>query len=96
VYKVNGTLTPLILFSFTPFLNFVYHNFRANHPLYLVDYGEKENADLAERFGIKTDDFPEYRLFIKGQGSPISFQGDEAKADEIKRFVVKETGSFTI
>ena len=26
------------------------------------EYGDKDNADLAERYAIKTDDFPQYRL----------------------------------
>merc|ERR1719311_747379 len=30
------------------------------------EYGDKDNSDLAERFGIKTDDFPQFRLWKKG------------------------------
>jgi endoplasmic reticulum protein 29 len=57
------------------------------------DYGDKENADLAERFGINKDDFPEYRLFLQGKTSdPIAYTGDEGKADDIKKFIVKESG----
>lgn len=32
----------------------------------LADYGEKENSELAERYGIKKEDYPEYRLFKQG------------------------------
>lgn len=58
----------------------------------IQDYGDKENSDLGERFGIKSDDYPEYRLFIQGSDSPKIFTGDESKADEIQRFIVKESG----
>lgn len=60
------------------------------------DYGDKENADLGERFGIKSDDYPEYRLFIQGKSEPIKYTGDEGKSDKIKQFVAKETGKFYI
>merc|ERR1712083_1111438 len=30
------------------------------------EYGDKDNSDLAERFGVKTDDFPRFLLFTKG------------------------------
>ena len=33
------------------------------------EYGDKDNADIAERFSIKTDDFPQYRLWLKARGS---------------------------
>jgi endoplasmic reticulum protein 29 len=56
------------------------------------DYGDKENSDLAERFSIKTDDFPEYRLFVQGKSEPIPYTGDEGRADDIKKFIVKESG----
>jgi endoplasmic reticulum protein 29 len=56
------------------------------------DWGEKDNSDLAERFGVKSDDFPEYRLFIQGKDEPVAFTGDEAKSDDIKKFIVKESG----
>ncbi|KAK8775989.1 endoplasmic reticulum resident protein 29-like [Amblyomma americanum] len=68
-----------------------------NTPDFLVaevgvqDYGDKENSDLAERFGVKKDDFPVLKLFISGQDEPVTFKGD-FKADEIKAFVKKNTG----
>merc|ERR1719229_228848 len=33
------------------------------------EYGDKDNSDLSERSGIKTDDFPQYRLWKKGMTS---------------------------
>jgi len=56
------------------------------------DYGEKENSDLASRFDIKKDDFPEYRLFVQGKDEPVAYTGDEARSDDIKKFIVKESG----
>jgi len=59
----------------------------------IQDYGEKENFDLAARYGITLDDLPEYRIFLNGQlDEPIVYKGDEEKSDEIKKFVIKETG----
>lgn len=58
----------------------------------IQDYGDKENADLGERYDIKSDDYPEYRLFIQGKSEPIKYTGDEGKSDKIKQFVTKETG----
>ena len=62
----------------------------------IVDYGDKDNSDLGERFGVQKDDFPEYRLFIQGRSidDPIKYTGDEENADAIKKFLVKETGKI--
>merc|ERR1719284_209638 len=45
------------------------------------EYGDKDNSDIAERFAIKTEDFPQYRLFLKGAdvAAPIKFAGDKKK-----------------
>lgn len=64
--------------------------------LIYADYGEKENSDLGDKYEIKAEEYPEYRLFIHGKDSPIPFTGDESKADQIKKFVVKETGKVFI
>ena len=58
------------------------------------DYGNKENFDLQERFKIKKEDFPVYKLFISGRDEPLEYKGDETKADEIKKWVIKETGEL--
>ncbi len=57
------------------------------------EYGDKDNADLSDRFSIKTDDFPQYRLFLKGvsaTGTPEKYTGDK-KADAFLRYVQVRT-----
>lgn len=57
------------------------------------DYGEKENQDLADRYDIKKDDFPQIRLFLNGDlKKPIAFEGKDFKADVIKAFVKQKAG----
>ena len=60
------------------------------------DYGDKDNADLGERFEAKKEDFPVYKLFKKGLSldEPISFHGNNGDADEIQRFIIQNTGQF--
>lgn len=55
------------------------------------DYGDKENMDLAERYGVKKDDFPVVKLFMSGQQEPVTYDG-EFKADDMKTFVKKHSG----
>ncbi|EOD09173.1 hypothetical protein EMIHUDRAFT_124887, partial [Emiliania huxleyi CCMP1516] len=43
------------------------------------EYGDKDNADIAERFSIKTDDFPQYRLWLKARGSGSGRLGGSAR-----------------
>jgi len=57
------------------------------------EYGDKMNADLAKRFGVSKDDFPEYYLFKAGSSEPIKFNG-EVKPDEITRFLKTEAGLY--
>merc|ERR1719421_1113842 len=40
------------------------------------DYGDKLNDDLRERFGVSTDDFPVFKLFLKGSEKPKDFGGE--------------------
>merc|ERR1719424_2344348 len=57
-------------------------------------YGDEHDADIAERFSIKTDDFPQYRLWLKGSGSdksPVVYSG-EKKSDAFLRFVQEKAG----
>ena len=35
------------------------------------EYGDKENSDISERFSIKSEDFPQYRLWLKGKASLV-------------------------
>jgi endoplasmic reticulum protein 29 len=58
------------------------------------EYGDKDNSDLSERYSIKSDDFPHYRLWLKGKGSSAeaeTFKG-ETKEDAFLRFVQEKAG----
>merc|ERR1711976_787172 len=58
----------------------------------VADYGNKDNSDLSERFGVVKDDFPAYKLFVQGQEDPIDFDGDKTKSEELKKFIVQHSG----
>ncbi|XP_045172032.1 endoplasmic reticulum resident protein 29-like [Mercenaria mercenaria] len=60
----------------------------------IADYGDKDNVDLAERFNVPTnkDSLPVYLLFQLGVEQPIRYTGDNLDADDIKKFVMKESG----
>uniref|UniRef100_A0A1B6EPV7 Endoplasmic reticulum resident protein 29 n=1 Tax=Cuerna arida TaxID=1464854 RepID=A0A1B6EPV7_9HEMI len=52
------------------------------------DYGEKENSDLAQKYGVEKDDYPVVKLFIQGKKEPLSFGKDEDfSADNLKKFI---------
>jgi endoplasmic reticulum protein 29 len=56
------------------------------------EYGDKDNSDITERYAIKTEDFPVYRLWLKGKNSmadPILYK-DDKKQDAFLRFAQKE------
>lgn len=55
------------------------------------DFGEKENSDLAEKYGITKSKFPALLLFRSSQQKPIVFDKDW-KADNIKDFIRSEAG----
>jgi len=58
------------------------------------EYGDKDNSDLSERYAIKSDDFPQYRLWLKGTAStadPAAYKGDK-KSDAFLRYVQAEAG----
>jgi endoplasmic reticulum protein 29 len=57
------------------------------------EYGDKDNSDIADKFSIKTDDFPQYRLFLKGKAAdtPIVYKGDK-KEEAFMRFAQSEAG----
>jgi len=46
------------------------------------EYGDKENDDLRERFGLKRDDFPAYFLFNKANGKGLKYTGG-VKAEDL-------------
>ncbi|KAK3084535.1 hypothetical protein FSP39_014883 [Pinctada imbricata] len=58
----------------------------------VADYGEKENADLAEKYGVKKEDYPVYKLFLAGSEVPVTYSGDFKKSGDIKKFLMKESG----
>ena len=56
------------------------------------EYGDKENSDLLERYGLTSKDLPVLKLFIDGEpNNAIDFK-DEFKADAIIRFIKMQTG----
>merc|ERR1711976_21012 len=58
----------------------------------VADYGDKDNSDLSERYGLKKEDFPAYKLLVTGKEDPIDFTGDLKKSEEIKKFIVQHSG----
>ena len=50
--------------------------------------------DLAERFSVPTkkDEHPTYLLFQQSKDKPVKYTGDKLDADELKKFIMKETG----
>lgn len=56
-----------------------------------LEYGEKENEDLRERFQVKKEDYPVFKLFKQGQKEPIDFSQDVTN-EELSRFVRLESG----
>lgn len=59
------------------------------------DYGEKDNDDLAQRFGLKKSQFPVYKLFLDGNvNDPKSYSGSLTSAEEIHKFIMRETGKI--
>lgn len=56
------------------------------------DYGEKENEDLAQKYGVKKEDFPAVKLFLNGNlEKPIVFDDKDFKVDNLKRFITQKT-----
>lgn len=59
--------------------------------LVTIEYGEKENEDLRERFVINKDDYPVFKLFKQGQKEPTDFT-QSVTSDDLGRFVRLESG----
>merc|ERR1711871_9812 len=57
------------------------------------EYGDKLNQDLADKFGAKKEQFPLYKLFLKGSKTPIDYTG-EVKADELVRFLKTQANLY--
>ncbi|XP_023026869.2 endoplasmic reticulum protein 29-like protein wbl [Leptinotarsa decemlineata] len=60
------------------------------------DYGEKDNEELAEKYGVNTkDDLPALRLFVQGEDEPFSFPKNIPWTDEnLKKFVRDHTNIY--
>lgn len=61
-----------------------------------AEYGDKDNSDLSERYGIKSEDFPQYRFWGKGSPSssdPVPFTGAKKK-DNFLRFIQDKAGAW--
>lgn len=55
------------------------------------DFGEKDNSDLAEKYGISKSNFPALRLFHSSLQKPIAFD-KEWTGDNIKDFIRSQAG----
>ena len=62
----------------------------------IKDYGDKDNADLAERFNIVKDDYPAVILFVQDANGKLSDHrfADEFKEDNLKSFVRQKSGLY--
>lgn len=58
------------------------------------DYGEKENQELAEKYDVKKEDFPLLKLFVRDKEEPVSYAGENFKADDIKKFIRENSGVY--
>ncbi len=56
----------------------------------ISDSDDKENQDLAEKYGIKKEDYPVYKLFMKDKSKPIEYTGDKTE-DGIIHFLTQRT-----
>ena len=58
--------------------------------MFSLDWGEKENQDLMDRFGVKKEDYPAFKLFIKGK-DPVNFNEDLTE-NKLLKFTQENTG----
>ncbi|CAB3222131.1 unnamed protein product [Arctia plantaginis] len=59
------------------------------------DYGEKDNEQLAKKYGVSKENFPVVKLFIKGKSEPISFDDSKGfNSDELRLFIRENTGIY--
>lgn len=71
-------------------------NIVVSHVAYISDMGDHSNEDLRVRFNVKKTDFPVYKLFVNGHSDPIDFTGNAEHTHELKRFIAKETGVYSL
>lgn len=60
------------------------------------DYGEKENEELAQKYGVKgKDDFPAVMLFVQGKKEPVRFaETTEFTQDNLRNFIRDNTDIY--
>ena len=58
---------------------------------FLLDYGDKDNEDLRERFEVKKEDYPVFKLFKQGQKETVDFT-QSVTSEDLSRFVKLEAG----
>ncbi|RZF48773.1 hypothetical protein LSTR_LSTR008122 [Laodelphax striatellus] len=60
------------------------------------DYGDKENLDLAEKFGVKKNDYPVVKLFINGKEAYTFRPQKDEDWDEknLKNFIRAKSGVY--
>ncbi|XP_014244231.1 endoplasmic reticulum resident protein 29 [Cimex lectularius] len=54
------------------------------------DYGEKDNEDLAQKYGVEKSSFPTVLLFVKGKSEPVPFKESDDfpfNAVNLKKFI---------
>lgn len=56
------------------------------------DYGDKENDDLREKYGVSAEDFPVFKIFTPSSSEPLTFSGDVISTDELKLWAKKSAG----
>lgn len=61
----------------------------------IKDYGEKDNENLAKRYGITKDDYPAVRLFKRDINKPVDFpKNTEFTLDNLRSFVRDNTDIY--
>ncbi|BES97372.1 Endoplasmic reticulum protein [Nesidiocoris tenuis] len=59
------------------------------------DYGEKDNQDLAQKYGARKKDFPALKLFLKGKEEPLNYETSkhgDVSPKNIKKFIKSSAG----
>lgn len=57
-----------------------------------IPVSDQENEQLAKEYNVKKEDYPVYKMFMKGRSKPIDYTGDSTKTEEdLKRFLAQTT-----
>jgi len=63
----------------------------------VADFGEKQNAKLAQKYQVKTKtyDYPQYRLFLRSKGleAPFEYKGNN-NAEDLTKFIILTSGTW--